>query len=76
MQESSLTKLQPATFLKKYLTHRYFPLNFAKFLTFFVTEHLRPTASISPIINPAKKITFRLPTYSGGIEMQGWVKMG
>ena len=56
--------------------HRHFPLNFAKFLTFFVTEHLRPTASISLIINPAKKIPFRLPTYSGGIEMQGWVKMG
>ena len=34
--------LRPATFLKKRLWHRCFPVNFAKFLrTPFLTEHLR-----------------------------------
>ena len=44
-QSLLLIKLQasrPATISKKRLWHRYFPLNFAKFLrTPFVTEHLR-----------------------------------
>ena len=34
----------PATLLKKRLSHRCFPTNFAKFLYFF-TEHLKTTAS-------------------------------
>ena len=34
--------LRPATLLKKRLWHRYFPVNFARFLrTPFFTEHLR-----------------------------------
>ena len=33
--------LRPATLLKKRLWHRCFPVNFAKFLTSFFTEHLR-----------------------------------
>ena len=34
--------IRPATLLKKRLWHRYFPLNFAKFLrTLFFIEHLR-----------------------------------
>ena len=38
----NLTRLRPATLLKKRLWHRCFPVNFAKFLgTLFVTEHLR-----------------------------------
>ena len=33
---------EPATLLKKRLWHRYFPVNFAKFLrAAFLTEHLR-----------------------------------
>ena len=37
----------PATLLKKRLWHRYFPLNFAKFLrTRFLTEDLCATASV------------------------------
>ena len=38
--------LGPATLLKKRLQHRYFPVNFAKFLrTPFLIEHLQATAS-------------------------------
>ena len=38
--------LRPATLLKKRLWHRYFAVNFVKFLrTHFFTEHLRTTAS-------------------------------
>ena len=38
----NIADLSPATLLKKRLWHRYFSVNFAKFLrTSFVTEHLR-----------------------------------
>ena len=38
-------KVAPANLLKKRLWHRYFPVNFVKFLrTPFLTEHLRMTA--------------------------------
>ena len=38
--------LRPATLLQKRLWHRYFPLNFVKFLRTVFTEHLRTTASV------------------------------
>ena len=39
---NKVTDLRPATLLKKRLWHRYFPVNFGKFLrTPFSTEHLR-----------------------------------
>ena len=42
--------LRPATFLKKRLWHRCFPVNFAEFLrTAFLTEHLRLAASVSAV---------------------------
>ena len=45
MPESLFNKvagLRPVTLLKKKLWHRYFPVNFAKFLRApFLTEHLR-----------------------------------
>ena len=41
-QNVFLRRLRPATFLKKRLWHRRFPVNFAKFLrTPFLTEHLQ-----------------------------------
>ena len=39
---NKVADLKPATFLKKRLWHRCFPVNFAEFLrTSFLTEHLR-----------------------------------
>ena len=44
-------RLRPATLLKKKLWHRYFPVNFTKFLrTPFLSEHLR-WLSLSVCIN-------------------------
>ena len=56
-QSLFLNKLQPATLLKKRLWHRYFPVNFKKFLrTPFFTEQLQAPASDSSATSYLMKV--------------------